>query len=169
MPLVSWFKGPTRKPEPTEPANLEWLSRQLADVLFMLRDYPHALSQYARMHTSLAFCFLMAQLLPIALSVLGLLTTMISAIHIAPRYRKIANDRSEKNMRYAPAAVEMSGVTAFMQDYMRKDIEGELDRAYTMYQRTAQPRLWCVRVTSRDLEIVTVLECVCSICLVITC
>lgn len=44
MPLVSWFKGP-KKADP-EPVNLEWLARQLADTLFMLRDYPAALSQY---------------------------------------------------------------------------------------------------------------------------
>lgn len=64
--------------------------------------------------------------------------------HPAARYRKIAGDRSEKNMRYAPAAVEMSGVAALMLDYMRKDIDTELERAYSMYQRTNQPRLWCV-------------------------
>lgn len=48
-------------------------------------------------------------------------------------------------MRYAPAAVEMSGVAAFMIDFMRKDIESELDRACLLYQRTGQARLWYAR------------------------
>ena len=86
------------------------------------------------------------------------------------RYRKIAGDRSEKNMRYAPAAVEMSGVAALMLDYMRKDIDTELERAYSMYQRTNQPRLWCASILSPPVcATPTEVWVLCVLCVVCLC
>lgn len=58
------------------------------------------------------------------------------------QYRKIAGDRSEKNAKYLPHAIEFTGISSFMLDWTRKEAEQELDRAYQNYARTFAHRYW---------------------------
>ena len=65
------------------------------------------------------------------------------------QYRKIAGDRSEKNMKYANNAMEFTGISSFMVDWTRKETEQEIDRAYLAYSKLPlHHRYWLVSFPS---------------------
>lgn len=58
------------------------------------------------------------------------------------RYRKVAADRTEKNLKYVASALEMGAVASFLLDPTRRDADADLDKAYMAHLRAGEHRLW---------------------------